>query len=286
RDEEGRSMAAVPKAGLQLFSLRDVLVIDREAERDRLWTALQTVHRGGDPKLVLLEGDAGTGKTRLAQWLCRRAHETGAAVVLRASHTDSSGPDAGLREMIRRIYQTVGLSRGEIFERLAKQLPSLGSDDTMRLTDTRGLTELLRPTGSTCRRWLPTITANSSTVSSISPPTSRTGWPNAPKAIRCSSSNCCAIGSSGTSSSPAIADSNAATTAISICPTISTNCGSSGSIGSFVRSLPETATTSDRRSNSRPHSDARSTRTNGTPSSMPPAFPVPTASWTPSSNEG
>lgn len=146
RDIDDRTAAVMPRAGLQLFGLREVPVVDREVERDQLWSELHTVRRHGRPRLATLEGGTGSGKTRLAQWLCRRAQETGAATVLRASHTAASELDDGLREMVRRRFRTADLSRKEVFERLLDRLPSRGAGDEMRLADARALTELLRPT--------------------------------------------------------------------------------------------------------------------------------------------
>lgn len=147
REAEDRRAAVVPKAGLELFGLREVPVVGREGERDRLWAALDRVADREEPELVALEAGTGAGKTRLAEWLCRRANEVGAARVLQASHGSSSGPDAGLREMVRRTYRTDGLSRGEVYERLWERLPQRATDDAMHDHDVRALTELLRPTG-------------------------------------------------------------------------------------------------------------------------------------------
>ena len=146
RDAEGRTATVLPGAGLQLFALREVPVADRSRERDRLWETLRAVRRDGGMELVTLEGGPGTGKTRLAEWFCRRVHETGAARILRATHTASAGLDDGLRSMIRRAFRTTGLSRPEVFGRLLQRLPGLETDDGHRLADARALTELLRPT--------------------------------------------------------------------------------------------------------------------------------------------
>lgn len=146
REIEERSAAVLPEAGLELFGLREIPVVDRERERDRLWEALQTTEREQRPHLVTLEGGAGTGKSRLAEWLGRRAAEVGAAEVLRGSHTAESEPDQGMRDMFRRRFDTAELPRDEVFERLLSELPSTGVDDSMRVNDARGLTELLRPT--------------------------------------------------------------------------------------------------------------------------------------------
>ncbi|MFB6376061.1 MAG: protein kinase, partial [Bradymonadaceae bacterium] len=147
REDEGRTAAVVPGAGLRLFSLREVPIVGRQEERDRLWHQLSRVRDDQRPRLVVLEGEVGAGKSRLAQWLCRRVHETGAAREVHTAHSRSAGPDEGLRTLFSRLFRTSGLSRGEVFERLVERLPATGTDDEMRLVDARALTELLRPTG-------------------------------------------------------------------------------------------------------------------------------------------
>ena len=137
--------APLPKAGLQLFGLREVPIVGRQPERETLWDRLREVADGGGPALVTLAGHSGTGKTRLAQWLCRRARELGAATTLRAYHAPTAGPAEGLRGMIRHRFRTGGLERQEVFDRLLERLPPLPDDENMRAVDARALTELLRP---------------------------------------------------------------------------------------------------------------------------------------------
>ena len=138
--------ARVPKAGLELFALREIPMVDRDDRREQLWERLRRVRRDQTTDLVTLEGRAGCGKTRLAQWLSRRAREVGAARVLEARHTPSSAPGAGLRQMAEEALRTEGLGRREVHERLLGRLPSLGPEARMREVDARALTELLRPT--------------------------------------------------------------------------------------------------------------------------------------------
>ncbi len=66
-------------AGLRLFGFRRPAVVARDAERDVLWSALRDVVEGGGPRVVLIEGEAGLGKTRLATWVADRAVELGGA---------------------------------------------------------------------------------------------------------------------------------------------------------------------------------------------------------------
>lgn len=133
-------------AGLGLFGLREPPFVDRDAERDRIWTALRRVGDGGSLEMGWLVGDAGTGKSRLVEWMVRRAHEVGAARVLRAVHTASGGRGQGLAGLVERHFQTWKLDRDDLADYLAEHLPPLDDDDTLREADARALTEFLRPT--------------------------------------------------------------------------------------------------------------------------------------------
>ena len=53
-----------------------------------LWDALLEVRTAKRAKLVLIEGEPGVGKSRLAEWLVERAHETGAANILHVQHNE------------------------------------------------------------------------------------------------------------------------------------------------------------------------------------------------------
>jgi tetratricopeptide (TPR) repeat protein len=136
-----RSMQLVG-AGLGLYGLRTLPLVDREEQRDALWGALGQVRTTGRALAVLLKGPAGCGKTRLAQWLCERAHEVGSANVLRAYHTAIPGPAMGLAPMVSRYLRCEGLSRSRIESRLEGLLRGQGVTDP---GEWQALTELLRP---------------------------------------------------------------------------------------------------------------------------------------------
>ncbi|MCB9760268.1 MAG: tetratricopeptide repeat protein [Alphaproteobacteria bacterium] len=112
--------------GLGLHGLRELPVVGRVAERDQLWAALRAVHADGRPRVVVLQGALGLGKTRLARWLCARAHALGAANLLWATHDPDPGPDHGLRGLLVRGLRLQGLSGDALAERLRRELAVRG----------------------------------------------------------------------------------------------------------------------------------------------------------------
>ncbi len=130
--------------GIGLFGLRQIPFVDRNPERDQLWSALRDVHSEQQPRLLLLEGDTGTGKSRLAQWLCERAHEVGAATVLRATHSPTGGVHEGWPSMLADHLRCHGLGREALLERTRQSLLDTNLDPDA-LHDCLAITELIAP---------------------------------------------------------------------------------------------------------------------------------------------
>ncbi|MFB6351155.1 MAG: serine/threonine protein kinase, partial [Bradymonadaceae bacterium] len=133
-------------AGLGLFGLREPPFVDRDAERDRIWEALHRVVDSEACEFVVVAGEAGTGKSRLAEWMTTRAHEVGAATTVRATHTPGGGVREGLRGAIERTLRTRELERGEVYDWLVEQLARWSDRDEKVEGHARALTEYLRPT--------------------------------------------------------------------------------------------------------------------------------------------
>jgi len=130
-------------AGLGLYGLRTVPFFARDKERDALWDALRKVSEGGRAEVVVLTGNAGTGKSRLAQWLTERAHEAGVARSVRVEHGPDAGATSGLVPMVERLFRCQGLSRAQVLRRVMRRCrPDTGeeADD-----DISAIVSLLRP---------------------------------------------------------------------------------------------------------------------------------------------
>lgn len=142
REEGERPPPRLLGAGLGLYALRSVPLVDRDAERDVIWNAIANARASGRANAVLLLGSAGNGKSRIAEWVSQRAHEVGAAIPMRAVH----GPNASLRDgiagMLARYLRCTGLDREKTEDRVATILGTLGETS---VDEARALAALLHP---------------------------------------------------------------------------------------------------------------------------------------------
>ena len=118
-------------AGLELYGLREPRLVGRIKERDLLWNALKSTANLLRPQLVLIEGQRGIGKSRLARWLCERTHELGLANVMYENRANSC---SSLRSALRSSLQVAELSNDELFEHIQKQTQALSHSQTISLT--------------------------------------------------------------------------------------------------------------------------------------------------------
>lgn len=141
REDTRRSRpGGVSRAGLSLFGLREIPLVARQAERDQLWQVVRRARSEETPSTVLLRGAPGLGKSRLARWLCRRAHQTAGAVVLEVEHTPLGGSNEGLRAMLRRYFRCSGLATDRAAERIEEVCRErLGMDETAARSDALSL---------------------------------------------------------------------------------------------------------------------------------------------------
>jgi len=145
-DEHAKWMRGV---GLGVYGVRSIPLVDREAERDVLWSTLSEVRRERRFGAVFLDGGAGSGKSRLADWLAERAHETGSAIVLRATHGSRPSAASGLSGMLTRYGRLDGMPRRHVRKRVTRLLAARG-----RLADEEidAVTEIVSPATGRHRR--------------------------------------------------------------------------------------------------------------------------------------
>ena len=131
--------------GLGLFGLRPVPFVARQTERAALWEALGQVIAQKRVGVVLLSGEAGCGKSRLAEWLSQRAGELGLAQALRATHSPIPGLSDGLAWAVANAFGAAMLPREAIFKRAQEHLRSVGGDPDTIDGDAAALTAAIAP---------------------------------------------------------------------------------------------------------------------------------------------
>jgi serine/threonine protein kinase/tetratricopeptide (TPR) repeat protein len=129
-------------AGIGLFGLRGVPLVDREPERDALWHALRRARKSREVQVVALRGPSGCGKSRLAEWLCERSHEVGAAIIVKGHHSQVPGPGHGMAAMVSLFIGCQGLGRDAVRKRIEKVLKRW---DLQSAGDSEVLTEWIAP---------------------------------------------------------------------------------------------------------------------------------------------
>ncbi len=116
-------------AGLGLWGLRALPLVEREPERDAIWSQLLDVHRTRQTRLVVCRGPAGTGKTALVEWIAERAVEIGAAHLLKVRYHPDDEPQEALRRMLRRFFRVARLDEEQRRQRVLEVCDSFGETD-------------------------------------------------------------------------------------------------------------------------------------------------------------
>lgn len=88
--------------GAGLLGRREPPLVGRADECSVLWGAFSQAVEHDQLRVVLLEGPAGAGKSRLARWLCEAAAEFCGALALAAVHSEAGGAADGVAPMLRR----------------------------------------------------------------------------------------------------------------------------------------------------------------------------------------
>ncbi|MCB9672089.1 MAG: protein kinase [Alphaproteobacteria bacterium] len=130
-----RPSPALHGAGLGLWGIRTVPLVGREAERDVLWNALREARRRGVPRVDIVRGPTGTGKTRVVEWIGQRADEVGCAIVLDGVCNKNGPMGQGLRDMFSRALRTAHLADEDLADHVQEVLESVGLADHDGLRD-------------------------------------------------------------------------------------------------------------------------------------------------------
>ena len=127
-----------------LLGLRPAPFVARAFERAKLLEiAADIIDRGGH-RLILLSGEAGVGKSRLAEWLCEEVHERGMLVPLRARYRKIAAPLDGMVGAVTAHYRLERADR-DIVEKVLMNLWEVPLSDEEEKTWVAATAEWIRP---------------------------------------------------------------------------------------------------------------------------------------------
>jgi hypothetical protein len=129
-----------------LLSLRAPMLVARGDERRELCGAVEEVASGVKrQQLLALIGEAGVGKSRLAEWLCAEVHEHGMMMPLRARYGRTPSPLDGITGAINTHFGLTGADRATVEQTLMTRW-EVAKDDDDAHTWVAATAEWLRPT--------------------------------------------------------------------------------------------------------------------------------------------
>ncbi len=115
-----RGWDALSRHSLPLFALREVPMVGRERERKILWDAAREVIALNEPRVVLVVGDTGSGKSRLARSISLALEEGGFMEVVRLRYRAPASMDDGYRGAVRDLLVPWNDTRTGIEHRLSR----------------------------------------------------------------------------------------------------------------------------------------------------------------------
>lgn len=129
-----------------ILSLRAPMLVARQEERAELWRAVEAVAKGKPRQaLIALIGEAGVGKSRVAEWLCAEVHENAVMLPLRARYGRIPTPLDGITAAINAHFGLEGADRAAVEQALITRW-EVAKDDDETLTWVAATAEWLRPT--------------------------------------------------------------------------------------------------------------------------------------------
>ena len=129
-----------------ILNLRAPMLVARHDERRELWEAVRQVAASRPrQELIAIIGEAGVGKSRLAEWLCAEAHEHGTMLPLRARYGRMPTPLDGITGAINAHFGLEGADRVAVEDALMTRWEVDKGDDEA-LTWVAATAEWLRPT--------------------------------------------------------------------------------------------------------------------------------------------
>ena len=129
-----------------LLGMRPSPFVARSAERAQLMNLVTDVIEATMPvhRLLVLAGEAGVGKSRLADWLCEEVHERGLMIPLRARYRKMPEPTDGVVGAVSAFYRLERADR-DVIERVLMNVWEVEPNDEDGKTWVAATAEWLRP---------------------------------------------------------------------------------------------------------------------------------------------
>lgn len=115
-------MGAVARASLKLFTVRNIPLVARERVRAELWNQMRAVARDGRSRVVLVVGDAGTGKTHFVQDMLWTLEEGGWAEPITLTYQEIPSSEDGYIGAAKQLLRPWNETRESLEYRLAQAL--------------------------------------------------------------------------------------------------------------------------------------------------------------------
>jgi tetratricopeptide (TPR) repeat protein len=130
-----------------LLAMRAAPLVARDRERRELFAIVDEVieAKSHPQRMVALIGEAGVGKSRLAEWLCEQVHEQGKMIALRARYGRIPTPLDGVTGAINHHFGLEGADRAMVEQILISRW-EVAKDDDEALTWVAATADWLRPT--------------------------------------------------------------------------------------------------------------------------------------------
>jgi eukaryotic-like serine/threonine-protein kinase len=130
-----------------LLSLRSSPLVARDEERRELLRLVDDVCKASGPtkQMIALIGEAGVGKSRLAQWLSEQVHESGKMLPLRARYGRTPSPLDGVTGAVSHFYGLEGADKILVEQTLLSRW-EVSKEDDDAMTWVAATAEWLRPT--------------------------------------------------------------------------------------------------------------------------------------------
>lgn len=117
RDYIERQSMQLLGAGLGLWGMRSIPMVNRDEERDLVYHKIVSTVRTSVPECLLIDGPRGSGKSRLVEWMLQRTHELALANTLKAFHYAEHHSTSGIVRAMMYHIQCQNLTQHEALSR-------------------------------------------------------------------------------------------------------------------------------------------------------------------------